>query len=88
MHGACRVRLAGEIENVGPKHGWAMTHYRLHILDERGDLVGAVEFECADDAAARRQVPRVLAGSPWELWRRINGSLEPETGAGTHCAND
>lgn len=65
-----------------------MTCYRLHILDERGDLVGAVEFECANDAAAKRKAQKVLAGTPGELWRRINGALETKTGAGPHWAND
>ncbi len=65
-----------------------MTHYRLHILDERGNLVGAVEFECANDATAKRKAQTVSAGTPWELWRRINGGLETKTGAGTHSAND
>ena len=54
----------------------AMPRYRLHILDERGDLVGAVEFECANDAAATRKAQTVLAGTPGELWRRVNAPLE------------
>lgn len=51
----------------------AISCYRLHILDERGDLVGAVEFECANDAVAKRKAQKVLAGTPGELWRRISG---------------
>jgi hypothetical protein len=65
-----------------------ISRYRLHILDERGDLVGAVEFECADDAVAERKAQRVLAGTPGELWRLVAGGLETKAEAGTHRAND
>jgi hypothetical protein len=50
-----------------------MPHYRLHILDQRGGLMGAVEFESTDDHAAQGHAEMVLGGSHCgELWRLIN----------------
>jgi hypothetical protein len=48
-----------------------MPHYRLYILDRRGDLMGAVELDCVDDAAAKARMEEVLNGQPGELWRRV-----------------
>ena len=61
----------------------AISCYRLHILDERGDLVGAVEFECANDVMAKRKAQKVLDGTPGELWRLIPGGLD-KVEAGAH----
>ena len=49
-----------------------MPHYRLNILDKRGGLMGAVDFECTDDEAANGRAETVLEGDQrGELWRRI-----------------
>jgi len=49
-----------------------MPHYRLDILDERGAMMGAVEFESTDDEAAKGHAETVLGGDHCgELWRRI-----------------
>jgi hypothetical protein len=61
----------------------AMPHYRLHILDEKGGLTGAVEFECADDGAAKGYARVALGGGHCgELWRRIN--LDPPVEGNGH----
>jgi hypothetical protein len=48
-----------------------MPHYRLYILDRRGDLLGAVDLDCVDDAAAKGRMEEFLNGQPGELWRRV-----------------
>ena len=49
-----------------------MPHYRLHILDEHGGTIGAVDFESTDDEAAKGKAEIVLGDDHrGELWRRI-----------------
>ena len=48
-----------------------MPHYRLHILDQLGDLLGAVDLDCTDDEAAKERTEEVLLGQDGELWRRV-----------------
>lgn len=48
-----------------------MPHYRIHILDQLGDLLGAVDLDCADDKAAEERIGQVLLGQGGELWRRV-----------------
>ncbi len=48
-----------------------MPHYRVHILDERGDLRVAVGLDCADDEAAKDRVREMLEGHGGELWRLV-----------------
>ena len=54
-----------------------MPHYRVYILDRRGDLISAVEFECSDDEAAKVRVREVLDGHDAELWRLVT-LFEPD----------
>jgi hypothetical protein len=53
-----------------------MLHYRAYILDEHGRLIGAVNFDCADDEEAKEHA-RHLDGHRVELWRQIP-LLEPD----------
>ena len=59
-----------------------MPHYRVHILDQGGDLKDAVAINCADDKKAKESVRELLAelGGEYsaELWRLI-APLEPRT---------
>jgi hypothetical protein len=48
-----------------------MPHYRVHILDQLGDLLGAVDLDCTDDQAARKRIEQLLVGQGGELWRRV-----------------
>jgi hypothetical protein len=48
-----------------------MSQYRVHILDRNGELLGAVDVDCADDEAAKERVEEVLDGHAGELWRRV-----------------
>ena len=45
-----------------------MPHYRAHILDEHGHLIGAANFDCADDVEAKERA-RQLDGH----WRQACG---------------
>ena len=60
-----------------------MPHYRLYILDERGDVEGAVDLDCTDDEAAKERTKVVLKDQCGELWRLVsvsdpdNPSAEP-----------
>ena len=51
-----------------------MPHYRLYILDQRGDVAGAVDLDCVDDEAAKERTKVVLGDHCGELWRLVTGS--------------
>ena len=48
-----------------------MPYYRFHILGQRGEPMGAVAFDSADDEAAKAHVVRLLEGHGGELWRLV-----------------
>jgi hypothetical protein len=48
-----------------------MPHYRVHILDQRGDLKGAIDLNCPDDEAAIECFGAVLEGDSGEIWRLV-----------------
>ena len=48
-----------------------MPHYRLYILDERGDVEGAVDLDCIDDEMAKERTKVVLGDHCGELWRLV-----------------
>jgi hypothetical protein len=54
-----------------PIEGTGMPRYRVHILDQRGDLKGAVDLNCDDDEAAIERVGSVLDSGHGELWRLV-----------------
>jgi hypothetical protein len=58
-----------------------MPHYRLHIMDQLGDLLGAVDLDCIDDQAARERIEQELVGHGGELWRRV-AILQPKDPSG------
>ncbi len=62
----------------GPTEWTGMPHYRVHILDQGGDLKGAIDLDCADDEAAREHVAAVLEGHCGELWRFVT-LYEPDS---------
>jgi hypothetical protein len=47
-----------------------MPRYRVYIFNERADLAGAVDFDCADDEEAMERVVQ-LGVDDAELWRQI-----------------
>ncbi|MGH6779102.1 MAG: hypothetical protein ACRECL_14025 [Bradyrhizobium sp.] len=53
-----------------------MPHYRAYIFDEQGQLVGAVDFDCADDEEATAHAGQL--GGHAELWRQVP-LPEPDT---------
>jgi hypothetical protein len=49
-----------------------MPHYRLYVMDSDSATIGAVEFEAADDEAAREQAKTALSDDHrGELWRQV-----------------
>lgn len=48
-----------------------MQHYRVHILDRSGRLMGAVDADYTDDEAAKERIRDVLKGHGGELWRLV-----------------
>ena len=59
-----------------------MPSYRVHILDQQGDLKGALAFDCPDDQTATERVRKLLESGEHgaELWRLI-ARLEADTSA-------
>ena len=49
-----------------------MPHYRAYILDEHGHLIGAANFDCADDVEAKERA-RQLDGHRVVFWRQACG---------------
>jgi hypothetical protein len=60
-----------------------MPHYRAYLLDEQGHLIGAVNFDCAEDEAAKERARQALDHHySLELWRQVpllgdDGRYEP-----------
>jgi hypothetical protein len=48
-----------------------MPHYRAYIIDEHGQFVSAIDFDCADDEEAKEHA-RGLDGRKVELWRELS----------------
>jgi hypothetical protein len=46
-----------------------MRHYRVNYLDERGRVIGRMEFDCADDREAEEIAGQLSDDKPKELWR-------------------
>lgn len=45
-----------------------MSDYRLYFLNAEGHIRHAVEFQCADDEAAKAQIQKHADGRDMELW--------------------
>ena len=58
-----------------------MPHYRVHIMNRLGDLVGVVDLDCPDDEAAKEQVEDLLDGYDGEIWRLVIEWLGPNRSA-------
>jgi hypothetical protein len=54
-----------------PTVGQAMAHYRVYVLGEHGQLMGAVNFDCTDDDAAKEHARRLANGHEVQLWRQV-----------------
>jgi hypothetical protein len=48
-----------------------MPHYRVYVLDEHGQLVGVVNFDCTDDDAAKEHAKRLADSHEVQLWRLV-----------------
>jgi hypothetical protein len=48
-----------------------MPHYRVYVLDEHGQYVGAVNLARTDDDAAKEHARRLADGHEVELWRLV-----------------
>lgn len=54
-----------------PDREQAMPHYRLYVLDERGQFMGGVNLACTDDGAAQEHARQLADGHEVELWRLV-----------------
>ena len=62
-----------------------MPHYRLYVLEKNGKLMGAGNFECADDHTAKERVNGLTERHDSELWRlvaRFDSSIKPSSAVG------
>jgi hypothetical protein len=48
-----------------------MQHYRLYVLDDRGQFNGSINLTCIDDVAAKEQARLLADGHEVELWRLV-----------------
>jgi hypothetical protein len=72
----CRGTARHEQDPYRLRLGNCMPHYRIYILDQYGDLKGAVGLDCADDETAKERVKALLTllnGHAGELWRLVAG---------------
>jgi hypothetical protein len=51
--------------------GQALPHCRVFLVDERGQLTGAISLDCADDETAKERAQRLMDAGQLELWRLI-----------------
>jgi hypothetical protein len=65
-----------------------MPHYRVYVLDEHGQLVGVVNFDCLDDASAKGQVGRLVDGHDVQLWRLVAELQSDDRGTDPNRIND
>jgi hypothetical protein len=49
-----------------------MPHYRVHILDSSGKLIGAGQFDCADSETAQERIRQLAGDLDTELWQLIS----------------
>ncbi|AZO34693.1 hypothetical protein EOA27_01135 [Mesorhizobium sp. M2A.F.Ca.ET.037.01.1.1] len=54
-----------------PDREQAMQHYRLYVLDDRGQFKGGINLTCIDDVAAKEQARLLADGHEVELWRLV-----------------
>ncbi|TPL43615.1 hypothetical protein [Mesorhizobium sp. B2-4-6] len=54
-----------------PDREQAMQHYRLYVLDDRGQFKGSINLTCIDDVAAKEQARLLADGHEVELWRLV-----------------
>jgi hypothetical protein len=54
-----------------------MPLYRAYLMDEDGHVVGAIDFECADDEEARERAKQ-LGDHDVKLWRQVQ-LFEPDS---------
>jgi len=47
-----------------------MTYYRAYIIGQDGHFKGAIDLDCADDAAAVESAKQLVNGHDVELWQR------------------
>ena len=48
-----------------------MPHYRVYVLNERGQFMGGINFARTDDDAAIEHARRLADGREVELWRLV-----------------
>ena len=48
-----------------------MPHYRVYVLDEHGQLMSVVNFDCLNDDAAKEHAKRLADDQEVELWRLV-----------------
>ena len=48
-----------------------MPHYRVYLMNGRGQFASAVSLDCADDEEALERVKKVMDGCHVELWRWV-----------------
>jgi hypothetical protein len=46
-------------------------HYRVYVLNEQGQFMGAVNLVCTDDETAKEHASRLADGHEVELWRLV-----------------
>jgi len=53
----------------------AMQRYRLYVMDKRGKVIGAGNFQCRNDETARACIKQIVGNDhETELWRLVGGS--------------
>ena len=49
-----------------------MPHYRVHILDSSGKLIGAGQFDCVDTETAQERIKQLAGDLDTELWQLVS----------------
>ena len=49
-----------------------MPHYRVHILDASGKLIGAGQFDCDNSETAQERIKQLAGDLDTELWQLVS----------------
>jgi hypothetical protein len=61
-----------------------MPHFRVHILDASGKLIGAGQFDCDNSETAQERIKQLAGDLDTELWQLVSSfqsSMKPYSNA-------
>lgn len=51
-----------------------MPHFRVHLLDPSGKVIGVGQFQCVDSETAQERIKKLAGDLDSELWQLVSRS--------------